>query len=208
MRDYGFQDVVMVWAIAAFSVGIASAVFGNAWRYGILFAQGALDFFLVLPKPVLLHVIVSRMSVTAWGDVLFGAVLYLGLVRPSPGTFALFLLLSVAATAIFISYGVAVNALAFWLGNAEGLARECLSALLIFSTYPSTLFTGAVKVLLFTAVPAGFVAYVPVELLHEWSWPRAAALVVAAVLAVVASTTVFYAGLGRYESGNLLAMRA
>jgi ABC-2 type transport system permease protein len=207
VQGYGFQDVVLLWAVVALAFGLTAGLCGNAWRFGSQVAQGELDFFLVLPKPVLLHLVVSRMSVSAWGDVLFALGLFLALVRPQPGHLALFLVLAVTSAAIMTAYAVVVNSLAFWLGQAEGLAREFTSALIIFSTYPSALFSGAVKVLLFTAVPAGFVAYVPVELLRSWDWSRAALLAGATAASLLLAATVFRAGLRRYESGNLLAMR-
>ena len=73
---------------------------------------------------------------------------------------------------------------------------------------PRVLFTGAVKVLLFTVIPAGFVAYIPVELLRRWDWSLALLLAGVAGGAALAARLVFDAGLRRYESGNLLAMRA
>jgi ABC-2 type transport system permease protein len=207
VQNYAFRDVITVWSLAALSVGLATGFFGNCWRYAGLVARGGLDFFLVLPKPALFHLIISSMSVSAWGDVLFGLLAYAGLARPSPGEFALFLGLSLAATAVLVAYAILANALAFWLGNAEGFSQQLLNAMVTFSLYPSALFSGAVKVLLFTVVPAGFVAYVPVELLREWSWALALALGGAAAGGLALATVVFYAGLRRYESGNLLAMR-
>jgi ABC-2 type transport system permease protein len=207
VRGYRFEDLVTLWAVVALAFGLATGIFGNAWRFATQVAQGELDFYLVMPKPVLLHVIVSRMSVSSWGDALFGVGVFVVLVRPSPAALALYLVLSLAAMVIVVCYGIVANALAFWLGNAEGVARELQNALLMFSTYPSSLFTGGVRVVLFTVVPAGLVAYVPVELLREWSWMQALSLLLAAAAAVALATLVFYAGLRRYESGNLLAMR-
>jgi len=147
------------------------------------------------------------MSWSAWGDVLFGLGVYLALVRPSPLALAEFFLLSLVSTTVLVSYAIVANSLVFWLGNAEGISSQLLNALLLFSTYPSALFSGAVKVLLYTVVPAGFVVYLPVQLLREWSWPLAGALCAVAAGSVLLATAVFYAGLRRYESGNLLAMR-
>jgi ABC-2 type transport system permease protein len=207
VRGYEFRDVVMVWAVAALAFGLTTGLSGNAWRFATQIAQGGLDFYLVLPKPVLLHLAISAMDVSAWGDVLFGLSQFLLFVQPSPGRLALFMLVCLAAMAVLVAYGIAANSLAFWLGNAEGVARELQNTLLIFSTYPSALFGGVAKLLLFTVVPAGFVTYVPVDLLRSWSWPLAGALAGAAVLAVGLAGAIFSLGLRRYESGNLLAMR-
>jgi ABC-2 type transport system permease protein len=162
----------------------------------------------VLPKPVLLHVLVSRMSVSAWGDTLFGLGCYLALARPAPGEVALFLALSLFGATRFVAYAVLVNAAAFWLGNAESFSEQVQGALLTFSLYPGSLFSGAVKVVLFTQVPAGLITWVPVGLIRSWDWGVAATLGAAGAGAVCLAVVVFYAGLRRYESGNLLAMRS
>jgi ABC-2 type transport system permease protein len=80
--------------------------------------------------------------------------------------------------------------------------------MLTFALYPGTLFSGAVKALLFTALPAGIIAWLPVSLIRQWDWTTAALLVLAGGAMIALSVWVFYAGLRRYESGNLLAMRA
>lgn len=207
VRGYGLSDVITVWALAAISFGLANGLFGNCWRFAGEVANGGLDFYLVLPKPVLLHLLVSSMSWSAWGDTIFGLAAYAILVRPSPEGFALFCVLGLFATAVMVAYGVLVNSLAFWLGSSQAVAQQGTMAMTIFATYPGALFSGPVKVLLFTVVPAGFVAYVPADLLRQWNWPLAGGLVAATATFVTLAVAVFYAGLKRYESGNLLAMR-
>ena len=78
----------------------------------------------------------------------------------------------------------------------------------MFSTYPTTLFSGMVRVLLFTALPAGFIAYVPVRFLREWQLWQLAVLLGAAGFFTLLAGLVFQLGLRRYESGNLVAMRS
>jgi ABC-2 type transport system permease protein len=207
VRGYDLRDVMTIWAVAALGFGIAAGIFGNCHRYAALIADGSLDFYLLLPRPVLLHVLVSRMSISAWGDALFGLALYAAVVRPSAGELAAFLLVALAAGAIMASYFSLANALAFWLGQAEGLANQLTTALITISTYPTTLFNGVVRVVLFTALPAGFVAYLPVRFLREWQPWQLGALLGAAALFLGLTTIVFRLGLRRYESGNLVAMR-
>jgi ABC-2 type transport system permease protein len=208
LRGYDLRDVMTIWAVAALGFGVAVGIFGNCTRYAALIAEGRLDFYLLLPRPVLLHVLVSQMSISAWGDTLFGLLLYAAVVRPTPLELGAFVLVALASGAIIASYFSLANALAFWLGQAEGLAAQLTNALIMFSTYPTTLFSGMVRVLLFTALPAGFIAYVPVRFLREWqAWQLAALLAAAAVFTLLA-VAVFRLGLRRYESGNLVAMRS
>jgi ABC-2 type transport system permease protein len=208
VRGYDLRDVLTVWAIAALGFGVAVGVFGNCTRYASMVARGELDFYLLLPRPVLLHVLISRMSISAWGDAAFGLLLYVAVVRPGPLELAAFLLVSLLAGAIIASYFTIGNALAFWLGQAEGIAAQLNNALIMFSTYPTTLFNGFVRVLLFTALPAGFIAYVPVRFLREWEPWQLATVVGAAAFFTLLAMFVFARGLRRYESGNLVAMRS
>ena len=75
------------------------------------------------------------------------------------------------------------------------------------ATYPMSVFKGFAKFLILTVVPAGFISGVPVELLHEfklsWFLMTIGFTIFVAFLAVV----IFYHGLKRYESGNLLYVR-
>lgn len=207
VRGYDLRDVMTIWAVAALGFGIAAGIFGNCHQYAALIAEGRLDFYLLLPRPVMLHVLVSRMSITAWGDAAFGLLLYAVVVRPTPLELAGFLVVALAAGAIMASYLSLANALAFWFGQAEGLAYQLMNALLVFSTYPTTLFSGLVRVVLFTAMPAGFIAYVPVRFLREWEPWQLGVMIVAAAAFTGLAVGVFRLGLRRYESGNLVAMR-
>jgi ABC-type uncharacterized transport system permease subunit len=44
-------------------------------------------------------------------------------------------------------------------------------------TYPMNIFNGVVRRLLFTVIPAGFISFVPLQLLHQFTWPLLGAMV-------------------------------
>jgi ABC-2 type transport system permease protein len=79
--------------------------------------------------------------------------------------------------------------------------------MITFSTYPAAVFQGAVKILLFTAIPAAFITLLPVEALRSLSLGKAALAVLGSTAVLVLGVAVFHHGLKRYESGNLLALR-
>jgi ABC-2 type transport system permease protein len=108
---------------------------------------------------------------------------------------------------IFTSFVVIFGSLAFFIGNTETLAQQLLGTLVTFSTYPMNLFTGVVRLLLFSVVPAGFVSFVPLQLLHQFSWPLLGALAGFTTLIVSIAAGLFHLGLRRYESGNLMGMQ-
>src|SRR3954447_17393538 len=156
-----------MWAISATGVGLCVGFFGNTVRLAQIIYQGELDYYLALPKNVLLHVLVSNMNVTGWGDLLFGTGVFIVFLHPSPERIVLFLFLAVCSGTVFLAFNILWQSLSFWLGNAEGLASQMWGALITFGTYPSPLFQGVVRVLLFTLIPAGFIAYIPVQLLRQ-----------------------------------------
>jgi ABC-2 type transport system permease protein len=93
----------------------------------------------------------------------------------------------------------------FALTRSVTLTDQWRNAMMTFATYPGPLFRGAVKVVLFTALPAVFINTFPVRALRSLA---DAGLALAGALGVLAAgAAAFHLGLRRYESGNLLAMR-
>jgi ABC-2 type transport system permease protein len=207
LRGWDVRDVITVWAIAAAGFGIAHAIFGNTLELARLIAQGQLDVWMQYPRALLPHMLLGRMSAAAWGDAIFGYAVYIAFVRPDATRFALFVVLSLSVAVVFVAFGVISGSIAFFLGNSAVLTDQWRMAMLTFSTYPSTLFTGFVKVLLFTVVPAGFVTYLPIEALRSLSLVDAALAVAGSLGLLGVSAVIFHVGLRRYESGNLMAMR-
>jgi ABC-2 type transport system permease protein len=127
--------------------------------------------------------------------------------RPNMAHFVLFIALTISSALVFVGFSVFVGSLSFFLGDASSLADQWRAAMLTFSTYPAVLFEGAVKLLLFTLLPAGFVSYLPVQALRDLSLADAGLALAGACGVLVAGVAVFYVGLRRYESGNLMEMR-
>jgi viologen exporter family transport system permease protein len=207
LRGWNIADVITVWAIAAAGFGLAHAIFGNSLHLASIIAQGQLDVWMLYPRPLLSHMLLGRMSATAWGDALFGYAVYLLFVRPDLTHLALFIALSLSVALLFIGFSVLSGSLSFYLGNSAGLTEQWRFAMITFSTYPAILFEGTVKLLLFTLIPAGFVTYPPIQALRGLSLLHAALAVAGSFGVLAVGVCVFYYGLRRYESGNLMEMR-
>jgi ABC-2 type transport system permease protein len=207
LNGWHTTDIVVLWAIAGCGFGLNVAIFGNAPYLVSLIMNGGLDAYLGMPRYALLHVLVARSSPSAWGDILFGIGAYLLLVRPNLLHILLFVLLVIMVALIITSFTVLLSSSAFFLGNTEEIVSQVLNLLLSFSTYPIDIFQGAVRLLLFTVIPAGFTAFVPIQLLRQFTWPLFGAMVGVTVLLVLLAAGLFELGLRRYESGNLLGMQ-
>ena len=108
---------------------------------------------------------------------------------------------------VFVAFNVLAGCLGFWIGNAEQTAFQAQQATINFSLYPGAIFQGWIRVLMFTAIPAGFITHLPVELLRAFDIRLFFALVGFAALVVALAIGAFRMGLRRYESGNLVVLR-
>jgi ABC-2 type transport system permease protein len=138
--------------------------------------------------------------------VAFGYVVYFAFVRPDSSRMALFVLLTFVVAVAFVGLGIIAGSLSFFIGNAGILADEWRNAVVTFSTYPPALFDGAVKLVLYTVIPAGVVSYLPAASLRSAAMePLALSIAGAGSLAAIGAF-LFHRGLRRYESGNLMSM--
>jgi ABC-2 type transport system permease protein len=207
LRGWDLTQIMILFGILAFGFGVANVVCGNAFQVARIIVRGDLDYYLALPADPLVHLVVSRMSISAWGDMAFGLVIYLVASPDRWRTLPLFLLLGLLAGLIIVAFGVLVGSLAFWVGNADNLASQAINALITFGLYPVEIFPSPVQWLLYTVIPAAFVGSMPAGLLHDFSWARLAAMVAFTAVLVLAARLVFEWGLRRYESGNLVVVR-
>jgi ABC-2 type transport system permease protein len=207
LRGWTLTQVITLYGVVAFGFGAATVVCGNAFLVARIIVRGDLDYYLALPADPLVHLLVSRMSLPSWGDVVFGLLVFLIAAPGRWSSLPLFLLLGLLVGLIFVAFSVLVGSLAFWVGNADNLASQAINAMLTFSLYPVEIFPGAVQWLLYTLIPAALVGSLPAGLLSDFSWHRLGILVAFTAGIVLAARTVFRWGLRRYESGNLVTVR-
>jgi ABC-2 type transport system permease protein len=204
IRGWGVSDILLLNAVVASGFGLAFTFFGNALQLSRLIAQGQLDYYLALPRSVLINVLASRMSNSALGDISFGVVTFVLAGRFAPAEIVLFVVASLLAALVFVMAFTFFHSLTFWLGNASGLAEQAMNAMLTFAMYPSDIFQGAVRFMMFTILPAAFVGLVPLNVVRGVDPNGLAFLFVAAILITLVSTATFYIGLRRYESGSAI----
>lgn len=207
LRGWDVYDVVTLWCIAASGFGLAHTVCGNALQLAVLIARGQLDVWMLYPRALLPHILLGRMSATAWGDTVFGYVVYLIFCKPDLPHFLLFVLLTISIAFLFIGFSIFTGSLTFFIGNSESLAEQWRYAMITFSTYPASLFEGAVTLILYTVIPAIFVNYYPIVALKQMSVTHALIALAGSLAVLATGVFVFYFGLRRYESGNLMEMR-
>lgn len=206
LGGYGFREVMFLWSLGPASFGLAHIFCGNIARLSTLIQNGDLDVYLLQPRNPHLHVLISRSDTSAWGDLLYG-LLVMAFLAPDPQGWALFLILCLSGGVIFTASYSLVHSLTFWWGGASGLFRAFQEFILSFSLYPETIFPGPMKWVLYSLVPAGFLAFLPLEAFRTQNLSLVPLIVAAAAGYAALSAWVFRAGLRRYESGNLVGSR-
>jgi ABC-2 type transport system permease protein len=202
LRGWDMHDVALLFGVGATSFGLMQAVAGGALHLSRFIDEGALDAMLVQPKPTLGYALGCRSQASGFGDVASGVVfLWLsGAVTLERVPWAVASVL--CASVVFTASSVLFFSLAFWLPRTHATSRQALDVLVTFALYPEPLFRGVLRVVLFSLIPAGFVAYLPVQIIRSGGAAELACLVSATLAYVWLARRVFHAGLRRYSSGS------
>ena len=179
VHGWGMADMVLLFAIITTGFGLAF-VGCSATRMTLaeIIAQGRLDYYLALPRDVLLHVLASRSSLSAWGDLTFGVLAYRvhGPLQPARNR-------DVAGGVVVLRRGAGQLVRVVWL--PELLAGQCVcnlatqasNAILTLALYPRDIFQGVVRFLMLTIIPAAFVGAIPLDIVRRLDWTALLGLV-------------------------------
>lgn len=196
---YRLPDMLLLFGVSAGGFGLGVVLCGGVLELSRAINDGDLDALLAQPKSVLLRAIASRSVASGWGDVASGC-LMIGLSGAPHWPWGL---LAVLLSALgFVATACVVNSGAFWFGRVDGLARSLLDLTITFSIYPPALFGTGIKLVLFTLLPAGIIAYLPVALVRAPGIATLATAAAAVVAYAAFAVWLFAAGLRRYESGS------
>jgi viologen exporter family transport system permease protein len=202
LRGWRLGDIQVLFGVVAAGYGLTVTLAGGVRYLGQAIEDGALDTLLTQPKPVLLHALGLRLQPSGFGDVLSGLLFILWSGQVSWRTAPAVGLAIIAGAVVCAACGIVLFSLAFWVGRVETAARQLWELLLTFSLYPEPLFGGALRLALFTILPAGFVGYLPARVIREPSLQNVSILTIGAVVYLVAAVQLFDAGLRRYASGS------
>ena len=200
VRGWEIQGVLMLQAVLTTAGGIVLGLLANARAVGRLAADGGLDAALALPVPTLPYLLVRRIEAVNIGDLVFGVALFVVAGHPTPERIGIFLVGVVAATAVLAGFLVTAGSASFFVGRND-VGELSFHAMTLFAAYPVDIFTGTTRIVMYTAIPAAFVAAVPARLLESFDVSLALGMLAAAATCTVLAWTTFTLGLRRYTSG-------
>ena len=195
------QDMALLFGLTMSVVGISGVFFGGYRDLAATLLRGELDALLTQPKGLILRLLARESIATAWGD-LAGVVFVLAVFAKLEWTDLPTLLLAIAAgTTVYVSASISFACLAFWAAGARSFARELTDFMLLFSSYPGSIYQGAVKTIAFTLLPAGFVVLAPMGMVRHPGLQTLAVVVFGAVVYPAIAVALFHLGVARYRRG-------
>lgn len=203
---YTFNDILLLWGLAASTYGVAHIFFSNAFSLSTLIIEGKLDAFLVQPKDTLLYVSTSKTSISAIGDLFYGYIILI-ILHPPLITWLLFTLFTITGGLITAAFSIILNSITFYLGNSEDISHTLNNALISFSTYPDGIFDSKVKILFLTLIPVSWIIYIPINVMSNLNIGLIAVILLFTILIITTAYIIFRNGLKRYSSSNLMSAR-
>lgn len=202
------NDILYIWSLPTAAYGIAFFFFGGIKDLGKHILEGGLDTFLVQPKNVLINVMFSRMDFSACGDLLYGLVLGLFATEFNMERYILMILLAIVGAIFYICTEAIIRLLTVFVGDTDNISQVYIVTLLVtFSTYPEAIYGKFVKLLIYTVVPAAYVAFVPIKFVITLDFKFLTLLLGAAAIYIFATAMLSRLALKKYESGNSMALR-
>ncbi len=203
---YSLEDIMLLWGLSASTYGLSHIFFQQAYSLPWLIMNGKLDSYLVQPKNVLLGIITSATNSSAVGDLIYGY-LVLVLFKFSLRNLLLFTLFSILGALIMTAFAVIAGSISFYLVRGDILAENLNNILVHFCTYPDTIFKESVRLILYVVVPTGFVVYLPMKIMIHYQPLYLFAVLGFAAVIISLAFLLFYRGLRRYTSSNLMMAR-
>lgn len=200
---YSFNQILLLWGLAASTYGVSHFFFKRSFHLSDTITNGKLDSYLVQPKNVLISAITSDVEVSAIGDMIYGYIMLVisGVTIPK---LLLFTLFSITGGIIITDVAVILASLSFWIGRSDMIAETGNNLVTFFATYPDGIFKGISKIILLTVIPVGISTYIPVWVLSKFDLKLTCIVVGATVFLTIITFAIFYKGLRRYSSTNLM----
>ena len=198
---HGWQraDMALQIGIMAMTFGCAGVFAGGYRDMAAAILRGELDAWLTQPRAVLPRLLAQESAAHAWGDILVGAVLLVFAAALHRADLPALAFVLAGSFAVYLGSAILFASLAFWARGARSLARDLVEFVLLFGTWPGSIWTGATKLFVYTVVPAGFVVVLPVRFLRQPDLVEGTLVVGAALAYATLALLVFGMGVRHYR---------
>lgn len=202
IKGWTLNDMACLYGIVNGAYGLFSVFLGGNRYIARMIYEGDLDALIVKPRNLLIQIMGSKSVSSGWGDILSSILFLTFSGYLTFWNFPLIVLFIITACIIIASFSIIIGSLAFWMGDSHTLSKQIFEFLLTFSNYPKSIYAGSVKFFLLTVVPSGFIGFIPIETIKDFSMHRMVMIVFFSLAYAFLAVKIFYYGLRNYSSGN------
>lgn len=204
VKGWTFQDTALHLSIAWLGWSLVDIFAGGCHKIAKRINLGYIDYYLLLPQNVLWNISVNRMETSSIGTFFVSFIMFSYSGNITLAKFGLFIAMSIVSGLILYNFVVIVQSIAFYIGNFELPAHEILLALVNLFYFPFSVFSGVLKYIAMSIIPAYFICTAPSFLVESFNWNLFFAVIAFWGLSFIFAIKLFYSGLKRYESANLV----
>jgi ABC-2 type transport system permease protein len=202
LRGWGRSDLALLIGVVAWAFGLTVFVAGGVRDLAHTIVEGGLDSHLGRPRHPLPGLLLIRSLPSGLGDMASAFVFWLWLAHRGVGDLPLLLSVSTAAAIVLCATVTVIQCIVFWFPGSLAVCEDLFNMLLMVAYYPQHPYGFAVRLVLFTLVPTGFISFLPATAVRDGNPLAALATFVAALAYMALAAFVFERGLRRYASGN------
>ncbi|MCL2468900.1 MAG: ABC-2 family transporter protein [Alphaproteobacteria bacterium] len=202
LGGWRLKDAALLFGISVTAIGLILFLCRGLIMLPYKIYDGSIDIYLARPRHPLVDLTFGTASFASLGDILCGLVLIAYASQGfswAQGLLCLFLV--ILGAVIFWASLLVFYCIPFWLLNAQRLSDQLFEMMIIASFNMLHGQPLGIKIILFTLVPAGFVAYLPTLLLMEFDPLFLALIMMAAVFYAFLAVKIFESGVRRYLRG-------
>ena len=200
------MDIFGLYGFSGISYGIVSLLFFGIFDIPIYISNGNFDKYILTPKNILLKVSTSKISTSAFGDLLFGVICFIIFVFWGELTFFQLLLsviLIILASIIYYSFSLICMSVSFYLMDGHNISQGIYGMFLNNSLYHGGAYTGLLRIIFIFVIPSLLLGAIPVEIVKNLSVSNLLMIFLLTIFWFIISIVFFYKSLKKYESNNL-----
>lgn len=211
LNGWTYYEVLFIYGFSQLPRGLDHLFTDNLWLVSNSYVRtGEFDKYLLRPINPLFHIISERFQPDAFGEIVVGVVIttfaYINLgLHFTMIQWLLFIVAVMTGTVIYTTIKLLGASLALWTKRSRHFL-SIIYSLADFASYPLSIFSTIIKVVLTFIIPFAFVAFIPASVLlgrAEFDHAILIGAAVAAILWCIAYYGVWKRGLKSYESvGN------
>ena len=206
LNGWKAEDIFGLYAVTTVSYGIISGFFNGIFQIPTYISTASLDRYLLTPRNILMKISTSRISTSAFGDLLYGIVCFVCFILLRHLTLSqilLTILMMLISTIVFYSFSVICMTLSFYMMDGKNVSEGFYGTFLSNSLYHGGAFTGILRFIFTFIMPSLLLGAIPVEIVINFSLTRILLLIGLSILWLIISIIFFNKSLKKYESNNL-----